>query len=487
MISILSYILLIHWFSLVLSFRSFPSKTWNTRSSINFLQIRESYQLLNQINIISKLPFSLTQRCITGLCCQISNHNDIWISEEVNPSVQIILDYMNNATDSSHNKLMRDIALSNEKLLSEYSSANFWSGGNFEIKNVQICKISSTKIYCDVAIMKFSKLDIRRNIEITMPIRMDDENSMKRSFIELISRLKYFKKSVEVANLPFGNFDFSIPTGFRFNDYPHATWLRSYMNELVKNAIINAIYDDAIPDKSRLQIQLNFPELNPAFDTYRIGTMLELVRHSALCLAINEGKKVRILVQQSLGEGVFAGLPLAIASMRVILEKMDFGEVLTKDTREQVIRFGCLGKDQIAPDDDVIFIISPQNIVGASVMELLEETVIAANGRPLLLINPSLGDRPSANNVMQIRGRGTRRELQDSFQDLCVFRLLYPSSGGYMFPIRGLLVKKDWQSNWIVYESNKHSNGQDVYDMIAVLPSHPTPERSFVSQIFLDN
>jgi hypothetical protein len=30
--------------------------------------------------------------------------------------------------------------------------------------------------------------------------------------------------------------------------------------------------------KSRLQIKVNFPEVNPAFDTYRIGTVLEMVR-----------------------------------------------------------------------------------------------------------------------------------------------------------------------------------------------------------------
>ena len=29
--------------------------------------------------------------------------------------------------------------------------------------------------------------------------------------------------------------------------------------------------------KSRMQIKVNFPEVNPAFDTYRIGTVLEMV------------------------------------------------------------------------------------------------------------------------------------------------------------------------------------------------------------------
>lgn len=44
--------------------------------------------------------------------------------------------------------------------------------------------------------------------------------------------------------------------------------------------------------------------MNPAFDTYRIGTILECVRSIALTLACDEGKRVRICVQQSLGEGI---------------------------------------------------------------------------------------------------------------------------------------------------------------------------------------
>lgn len=62
-------------------------------------------------------------------------------------------------------------------------------------------------------------------------------------------------------------------------------------------------------------------------------------------------------------------------------------------------------------------------------MELLEDTVLAAAGRPLILVNPILGDRPSSNNVMQIRGRSERRIFSDSFVDIFNFRLLYPSSG----------------------------------------------------------
>lgn len=192
-----------------------------------------------------------------------------------------------------------------------------------------------------------------------------------------------------------------------------------------------AITDPTIPDKSRLQIKVNFPEVNPAFDTYRLGTMLELVRDIALAQAY-EGKRVRVCVQQPLGEGIFVGLPLALASMRIVMEKMDWGSRLSDEqlapvggvgsaavnTPAELIRFGALGADQVADDDDVFIIVAPQNVIGASVMTLLEDMVKKVAPRPLVLVNPILADRPSSNNVMQIRGRAERRAFADSFQDI---------------------------------------------------------------------
>ena len=47
---------------------------------------------------------------------------------------------------------------------------------------------------------------------------------------------------------------------------------------------------------------MTIPELNPEMDVYRIGTLLEMVREIAMAVA-QDGKKVKICVQQPLGEG----------------------------------------------------------------------------------------------------------------------------------------------------------------------------------------
>ena len=46
------------------------------------------------------------------------------------------------------------------------------------------------------------------------------------------------------------------------------------------------------------------PELNPEMDVFRIGTLLELCRDIATALAA-DGRKVKVCVQQAMGEGVF--------------------------------------------------------------------------------------------------------------------------------------------------------------------------------------
>lgn len=249
------------------------------------------------------------------------------------------------------------------------------------------------------------------------------------------------------------------------------------MYEAVTNAVRLAVNDDTIPNRSRMQVKINFPEVNPAFDTYRVGTILEMVRQVVLALTLQEGKRVRVCVQQPLGEGIFTGLPMSLAGMRPILEGMDWGKALTADERarpgdvkerrkEALIRFGCIGANEVADDDDVLIVIAPQNMVGAAVTNLLDEMCKAAKGRPVILINPKLGDQPSSNDVMQIRGRAERKIIENSFQDIFTVRLLYPSNGGYMYPIRGMVVKKSYHSMWVAYLRTDNKKSQEEYKIM---------------------
>jgi hypothetical protein len=102
-------------------------------------------------------------------------------------------------------------------------------------------------------------------------------------------------------------------------------------------------------------------------------------------------------------------------------------------------------------------------------------------------VNPSLGDRPSSNNVMQIRGRSERRAVMESFKDIFVMRLLYPSSGGYMYPIRGMVVKQAYASPYVAYSKLKLEDGKELYKPIGAFPAHPKPDAGALSELFLSS
>lgn len=84
-------------------------------------------------------------------------------------------------------------------------------------------------------------------------------------------------------------------------------------------------------------------------DTYRVGTMLEMVRELAYSMA-DVGLNTRILIQPSMGEGIFKSLPLALAGVMSIMQGMDweeglvgthvnFGEVCTAQVLPWRLRF----------------------------------------------------------------------------------------------------------------------------------------------------
>lgn len=83
-------------------------------------------------------------------------------------------------------------------------------------------------------------------------------------------------------------------------------------------------------------------------DTYRVGTMLEMVRELAYSL-VDVGLNTRILVQPSMGEGIFKSLPLSLSGVMSIMTGMDWGEGLVGTH----IRFGEVGEDDVDVDMDV--------------------------------------------------------------------------------------------------------------------------------------
>lgn len=231
----------------------------------------------------------------------------------------------------------------------------------------------------------------------------------------------------------------AIPT--MLNNTPHPREVRKWFYEDCSDAVKRAVTGDA--PLTRVKASITFPELNVEGDVYRVGTLLELVRVMATALA-EDGKRVRVCVQGSMGTGVFQALPLSLNGIMRILELMDWGEA------EEFISLGSIGPEVPREEDDYYILIAPQNIVGYSVLPYLQEMEEVVGDRPMIMINPKLGDLQSAGNVMSIRGRGERREYARSWEEVYHFRLLYKKP--FFFPIYGALRYTGPGTKWELYK-----------------------------------
>lgn len=140
-----------------------------------------------------------------------------------------------------------------------------------------------------------------------------------------------------------------------------------------------------------------------------------------------------------------------------------------EDEVEGDVRFGAVGAAEVRADDDVLVVIAPQSMVGASIYEPLAEMVAAAEaqvcrllgkdggargpaaapparahagpplpssaaqGTAVVLLNPLLQDRPSSGGVMGVRGRAERIDFAKSFREAYHFRLVYSQAAGLAF------------------------------------------------------
>ncbi|XP_030546670.1 adenylate kinase 5, chloroplastic isoform X1 [Rhodamnia argentea] len=254
-----------------------------------------------------------------------------------------------------------------------------------------------------------------------------------------------------------------IPT--RLNNIPHSREIRTYFYDDVLQATQRAIYDG----KTRLKVEINIPELNPEMDVYRIGTLMELVRVIALSFA-DDGKRVKVCVQGSMGEGALAGMPLQLAGTRKILEFMDWGD---HDALGTFVKIGSIGAKEVDEQDDIFILVAPQNAVGNCIIDDLRGMTESAGMRPVILINPRLKDLPGSSGIMQTMGRDKRLEYAASFENCYSFRLLYYA--GTQYPIMGAL-RMSYRYPYELYKRVDQPSGKEEYILLSTFNGKPSTD-----------
>ena len=266
------------------------------------------------------------------------------------------------------------------------------------------------------------------------------------------------------------------------NQVPHNRYVRQWFYDQASTAIHDAVVLASQGKIShRMKVVTLFPETNPSMDSYRIGTLLELVRAVAIRLA-EENLRVRICVQSSMGVGIFTGIPKQLTGVSRLLPAMDWQSGPGEPNEGMVgeyVRFGAVGPEHVFNtirdtyndtvvtqyQDDVFLILAPQSMVGTdtSIIPLLSDMVKAAGDRPVILFNADLTDKISAAGQQSVRGRKERIDFANSFSTVFHFQNIYVSGTSY-FPILGSITKLHPDEPWIAHQRRDYANdGGEVY------------------------
>jgi adenylate kinase len=203
-----------------------------------------------------------------------------------------------------------------------------------------------------------------------------------------------------------------------------------------------------------------------------------MVRNIAIRL-LEQNLRVRICVQGSMGVGIFTGVPKQLNGVNKILQMMDWQSEEGEENEGVVgnfLNFGSVGKENVVnaytaedgtkvEQDDVFIIIAPQSMIGvdSSIIGSLSEMVEAAGDRPVILINPDLTDKVSAQGQQNVRGRQQRMDFADSFKTIWHFQNIYVSGTSY-FPILGSMTKLSPRGPWVAHQRRDLANdGGELY------------------------
>ena len=212
-----------------------------------------------QVNIVSALvqPQSFKKSSINTksnyLTKQTSLNENINNNEKVkNNAYEIAKEFLNKSI------ITRRLCLLDQSLRSEMESANFWTVGSFTIEKCERTKITKTDIHLKLNCIKQGKPLIRNTI-VQFPYPITNDNILKTTLIIMAKSFDCISETKSIINLPFGQ-NYDLPVDFRFNQVPHAQWVRNFLYNAVRDAVIKAIYDTNFTNKSRMQVKFNIPE-----------------------------------------------------------------------------------------------------------------------------------------------------------------------------------------------------------------------------------
>jgi len=307
------------------------------------------------------------------------------------------LDFTLGYLNKHHEDLLISVSDAFSSIGSQKAKENSWRGGSFSIESAKILHIDSAKMKLEVQTSKLEKREVQEVVveldaqpvkersRVFQPLPQVAPDTNRRPIDEIARKLcrlawvtKYPKasgKMIQLAKQLDGAGIGILPENMYLNQVPHNRYVRQFFYDGAEEAVLEAVVlcsQKKITNRMKLVSQ--FPEMNPSMDSYRIGTILEMVRAIAIRLA-EENLRVRVCVQNSMGVGIFTGLPKQLSGVSKLLQMMDWqaeeGEP-NEGMLGDYIRFGAVGPEHVVDEvrdssgnvtqfqDDVFIMIAPQ-------------------------------------------------------------------------------------------------------------------------------
>eukprot|EP00978_Attheya_sp_CCMP212_P006569 scaffold15258_cov49-Attheya_sp.AAC.5 len=421
-----------------------------------------------------------------------------------------------------HGNLLAAFASAFTELGTIQSKKNAFTGGSYKIEDSTIVDFDPDSITMDVTVKIRSKepttervtfpLDAypvegkQRQFKAQPLIPLADESvNPVDDFMRRVCRLchivgrpgdtgKVIQLGIQIGGAGVGD----LKENMYLNQVPHNRYVRKYFYDMAANATLDAVIQCSNGELSnRMIMTAMFPEMNTQMDSYRIGTLLELTRSVAIKLA-EQNLRVRVCVQGSMGVGIFTGVPKTLSGVSTLLQRMDWQSEEGEENEGLVgnfVNFGAVGKEHVVnahidsdgnpvEQDDVFLLVCPQNMLGleCSIMPTLSEMVEAAGDRPIIIINPDLVDKVSAQGQQSVRGRQDRLDFAASFQTIFHFQNIYYSGTSY-FPILGAITKFGPKLQWVAHQRrDRINNDGEVY--VPALASESQPDGELIMEAF---
>lgn len=313
--------------------------------------------------------------------------------------MEFTLGYLN----KHHGPMLRSFVLAFSKLGREQAKRNAISGGSYEVASAEIVGISADSISLNAKVQIRGESELRAE-SVTISLDADPVPGMRAKykdspkvprnvsssvreastavddFVRRMNRLcvivgepvatgKLVQLAVQLGNSGSDDDDetttdhrvahrYFLQENLFLNQVPHNRYVRKYFYDMASRAVLEAIV--ACSDgtlSNRMSVNCVFPELNTQMDSYRIGTLLEMVRLIAITLA-EQNLRVRICVQQSMGVGIFTGIPKSLLGVSTLLERMDWQSGKGEENEGMVgeyINFGAIGKDHVVNKGEVSY------------------------------------------------------------------------------------------------------------------------------------